>query len=131
MATNKRVKVDDIAESINAFMLLYVEATDEVVKEAVKEISTETAEKLKVSAKTPRRTGDYAADWTTTPPKTARKHKTTAIVYNAKHYRLTHLLEHGHVLWQGGSTKAHEHIASVEIEETEKYLIELKTKWRT
>lgn len=56
----------------------------------------------------PKRTGEYAKSWGTKWDKKARM----SIVWNRKHYRLTHLLEYGHVTnnWQG-RVPAHPHIA--------------------
>ncbi|MBG9567564.1 HK97 gp10 family phage protein [Brevibacillus agri] len=73
-------------------------ATDEVTKEAVKELQ-QTSPKL---------TGDYAKGWT------RRKGDKGIVVYNKTDYRLTHLLEHGHAKAGGGRVAARPHIRQVE-----------------
>lgn len=55
----------------------------------------------------------YNRDWAVKDT-TKKPTSVTVTVYNRKHYRLTHLLEKGHALRQGGRTKAFEHIAPAE-----------------
>lgn len=47
-------------------------------------------------------------------------------VYSDKQYRLTHLLEHGHALRNGGRSKAIPHIGPVEKEYVEKFRNKVK-----
>lgn len=62
-------------------------------------------------AKSPRMTGRYAAGWTYQAAPGKLK---GYVVHNATDYQLTHLLEKGHALWQGGRVKAIPHIRPVE-----------------
>lgn len=61
------------------------------------------------------RRGRYAKGWTST------KRGTAYIIRNKTDYQLTHLLEKGHALWQGGRSPAIPHIKPVEEEVIKKY----------
>lgn len=81
------------------------EATDEVSKEAVKRLKSESAAKFG--------NGDYAKGWTRTPQK--GRFNTLWTVHGLKPtYSLAHLLENGHAKRGGGRTKAYVHIEPVE-----------------
>ena len=60
------------------------------VEEAGETTAKECAAKLRNTS--PRRSGNYAKSWR------YKKEGNGYIVYNAKHYQLTHLLENGHVV---------------------------------
>ncbi len=78
--------------------------TDEVMNatvEALEKTAQEAADELK--AKSPRRTGKYARDWAVKNDK--KRTYASSVVYNKKHYQLTHLLEHGHAMRGGGRSK--------------------------
>lgn len=71
-----------------------------VVDEAVRELKTTS----------PKRHGKYARNW-----RFKKNSKGSYVVYNAAPtYRLTHLLEKGHILKNGGRSKAIPHIKPVE-----------------
>lgn len=57
----------------------------------------------------------YNKDWAILS-KTPKPTSVEVVVYNRKHYRLTHLLEKGHALRDGGRSRAFEHIAPAEAE---------------
>lgn len=81
------------------------EATDEVSKEAVKRLKSESAAKFG--------NGDYANGWTRTPQK--GRFNTLWTVHGLKPtYSLAHLLENGHAKRGGERTKAYVHIEPVE-----------------
>jgi hypothetical protein len=74
--------------------------TDEVVEgieDAAKKVLKEA--KRDVTNASPKRTGAYSRDWAVQFNK--GKNKAEGRVYNKDHYRLTHLLEHGHVIRNG------------------------------
>ena len=62
-----------------------------VMETAIKETAVETAMKLRNSS--PKKYGDYAQGW-----KAGKQRGGDYIVHNATEYRLTHLLEKGHVV---------------------------------
>lgn len=65
---------------------------DEIVEQHARELSTH----IKSASSVAFGNGDYANSWTYGIRKD-RKGK-YCVVYNAEHYRLTHLLEHGHYI---------------------------------
>lgn len=106
------IRPDEFASAINEILKDFKDVTEEQMQEAVDSVARESADRLKTSDKTPRLTGKYAKSWSA---KLDKRSKTLykKVVYNSKHYRLTHLLERGHKV-KGGQTKAYEHIAPVE-----------------
>lgn len=90
-----------------------VEATDA----AIDSVSKEAVQKLKNTSPKRPGGGQYAKSWTVKKERGAGGIR-TAIVHNAKHYRLTHLLEKGHVSRNQygtfGRVAAREHIKPVE-----------------
>ena len=58
--------------------------------------------------------GAYAKGWTLKKTSTRQRGGIdTTVVYNKDHYQLTHLLEKGHAMPQGGRAKAQPHIEPV------------------
>ena len=103
--------------------------TDMTLREATDATTKEIVEDLRNTSPRSPGGGDYAKSWTRT---SGREKKREAgygrIVYvRAPHYRLTHLLEYGHELPQGGRAKAIPHIAAAEergIDAFERRLVE-------
>lgn len=111
-------KNNDLSE-INEILEKYKEATEEALEYAIKETSQDTVEKLRQAK--PQGAGkygswsDYLKSWTSTHT-TKRQSTRKRTIYNEKHYRLAHLLEHGtkaHAMPNGGrhpGSRAFEHI---------------------
>lgn len=91
----------------------YKSACDVNADEAVKYTAKEAVQELRKA--NPPGSGKYGSwkaynkGWTVTQTKKDK----SATVHNKDHYQLTHLLEKGHALVQGGRSKAFPHIAPV------------------
>lgn len=88
----------------------YSEKVQKVVDKAGEQTAKDCAAKLRNTS--PKRTGKYAKSWT------SKKEGGGYVVYNKKHYQLTHLLENGHVIRNKygtyGRAPAIKHIEPVE-----------------
>lgn len=87
----------------------YTADVAEVVNAAVKEQSKETVAELKQTS--PKRKGSYARRW---KMKTEKTLFSVFVVISNTHGQLTHLLEDGHALKNGGRTRAFPHIKTAE-----------------
>ncbi len=128
-----KVQVSDLAHSIVRALDDYTEEVQEAVGRAVIEVGKETAADLKQV----NRVGNsnvwkkYPLGWKV--KNTARKGRQIAEVHNATEYRLTHLLENGHVIKNQtgktfGRTREFPHIITEEkkaVEALEKKIKEL------
>lgn len=105
------ISVDQLANEIAKGLAEYTkdiiegidEASERIVKNAVKELKAES----------PKKTGKYAKGWA---KKTEKKFGETNshIIYNKNKPALTHLLEHGHAKRGGGRVQGKPHIRPVE-----------------
>ena len=112
--SNQSVKPSDLAAAIMNELDNYTEEVQANIIDVTKQILKDA--RTDVSAKSPRRFGDYAKGWSVKFVK--GKGSVSGAVHNATRYRLTHLLEHGHVTKNGtdrkfDDTPAHPHIGSV------------------
>lgn len=111
---SKKVKVDNLVSAVMQELNNYVGATDEAVDKGVSETAKDAVKKLQNAH--PQGSGQYGSwdkkynkGWTV---KRTKRDK-TATIHNATDYQLTHLLEKGHALKNGGRTRAFPHIAPV------------------
>lgn len=116
----KTVKPIDLSKAIEEALSRYGTDVYNVLKDAVKEVSDDATEKLQnVSSFAPdgHPSGAYSQSWSNEEIPTGRL-TTKRIVHNIDHYRLSHLLEKGHVSRNGtgrtyGRVPAYPHIAPV------------------
>lgn len=101
----------DVAAEIEKAMKEQLDMANEAVNKSVDKVAKETVNEL--GSTSPRKSGHYAEGWATKEGKTATRSK-SAVVWNEKHYRLTHLLEHGHAKVNGGRVPARPHIGAAE-----------------
>ena len=119
-----KVSANDLAKAVVDTLADYSEATFDVLKNAVDKAAKKSVDELKKDS--PKRTGAYSKDWAAKADKQSKKDAYAKIVYNKKHYRVTHLLEHGHRKVNGGFVAARPHIAKVEQEAIEDILNDIK-----
>ena len=111
---SKKCKVDQMTDVIMGYLKEFEEVTDDAAWDGVTETAKEAVKELRNAH--PAGSGKYGSwdkkynkGWTV---KKTKRDK-TATVHNATDYQLTHLLEKGHALRQGGRTQAFPHIAPV------------------
>lgn len=117
--SNKKVSVDELSNVILEYLENFKDVTEEACESGVLATAEEAVKDLRSAH--PAGSGkygswdEYDSGWTKRASKMKTKEKgILAVVYNEKHYRLTHLLEKGHALVGGGRTQAFPHIAPVE-----------------
>lgn len=93
----------------------YVDEVDRKSAECVRKVSQKGA--LALRRASPRKSGKYASGWTFKVEQ--RRLKAVGIIHNAKRPGLAHLLEYGHVTYNGTArhyppTPAHVHIGPIE-----------------
>lgn len=113
----KHVKPEQLGDAIADIIKNYQKDTTDEVREAVNVISKQCKENIRNGA--PVKSGDYKKSWSIR--RKNGEYDFTATVYaRSPHYRLTHLLEKGHVKknpYTGkvlGRVEAYPHIAPAE-----------------
>lgn len=117
---SKKIKPIDFDKAIMDVLSQYGEQVNEVMGESIDSVSKQAVEKLQsvqTFAPNGNPTGAYSASWKAEEVKTGRLSQ-KRVIHNQEHYRLTHLLEKGHVLKNGtgrtfGRVPAYPHIADV------------------
>lgn len=120
MAKRKRIPVIDFETAVADALAEYSTSAISAVDLSIDEVAEQAEQKLKSVrrfAPDGNPSGKYSNDWETETYKTGR-FSTKAVVYNVENYRLTHLLEFGHVTRNGTGrtfdpTPAYPHIAPV------------------
>lgn len=115
----KKVGVFDVQSEINKLLNDYGDEVIDALKESIDETAKESVSKLKQKGDFKGR--KYKSSWKS--KNEASRLNYGVVIFNEKHYRLTHLLEFGHVKQNGGRTRAFPHIAPVN-DEAENLLIE-------
>ena len=107
------IPLDMMAGKIRDTLDVYSRDVAEAVLKAVAETSAETVLELKRTSPKRPNGGAYARDWASSVLEKSR-YGLRNVVHNKTHYRLTHLLENGHALRNGGRMSGRTHIAPVE-----------------
>lgn len=121
-----------VSEQISAILQEYERDAFETIEQTFNQVARDTVSQVK--SLSPRgdgkNSGKYARGWTA---KTAKKlGGLSVVIYNRKHYRLTHLLEKGHVVRNQygtyGRTRPQPHIAKAQEFGNARLLAELTRK---
>lgn len=105
------IGVENLAREIAKGLAEYDQEISDGIKAVVDKVSKEAETSLK--NKSPNKKGKYAKGWTTEKSYEDKRSKRKT-VHNKSSYQLTHLLENGHALRNGGRSKAIEHIQPIE-----------------
>jgi len=113
----KTIKPIDLESTLKEILTKYGDDVYKVMSTAVVDVSNEAAKKLRAGGSYGG-TGAYKNDWVADDIPKGVLSK-TRVVHNTGHYRLTHLLEKGHVSRNGthrtfGTVRAYPHIKPVE-----------------
>lgn len=104
-----KIKVEQLGSAIADNLSHYIGATDLIVEEAVQKVGKATAKVVAQTGTYKDGSGDYRKSIKFEKLK-GKKHVAAGVVHaSGDHYRLTHLLEHGHALKGGGRTAAYSH----------------------
>lgn len=106
------INIDKLASEIAKELSTYSQEVVQKVNVSSERVGKTAVKQLKQTS--PKRYGDYAKSWTMkTEPEVGQPHKRIVHV-KAPHYRLTHLLEHGHAKVGGGRVEGIPHVRPAE-----------------
>lgn len=115
---SKKIKPEQLAKELERALEDYMDVTDEACEKGVSETAKSAVKALRSAH--PSGSGKYGSwdksynkGWKVMQTKTDKRYHRKATVHNATDYQLTHLLEKGHALRQGGRTRPFPHIAPV------------------
>lgn len=123
-----KIRVDDLELSVKEYLNDYFNEVSEISEEAVEETAKEARKKLRQSSTSVFGSGKYSRGWQYKKKKGVLT--TGATVYNGgKHGSLSHLLENGHALRNGGRwDPPRKHIQPVNDEMQEEFVRKVKNK---
>lgn len=117
--------MQQLSSIIERELKLYAIEVKEATRAAALTVGKEIVEELRQTSPRRKNGGRYAKSW-----KVKRYGRNGAAVHNAKHYRLTHLLEYGHDVKRGGKkigeAKAYPHIKKAEERGVQKFIDEVE-----
>ena len=107
-----KISVDQLAAEITKDLAEYSQDVVEKVNISSEKIGKEAVKQLRQTS--PKKTGKYAKSWTMTTERAVGQPHRRIVHAKAPHYRLTHLLEHGHAKRGGGRVEGKPHIRPAE-----------------
>ena len=120
-----KVTVDEMDQAIQEQLQKYTGSITEDMKDSLRESAKEI--RKDISRNSPVRTGRYKKSWSV---KKLSEDSTglDLVVHSKNRYQLTHLLEHGHALRNGGRVEGKPHIKPAEEAGKKKLVESLKEK---
>ena len=106
------ISIDQLAAEIAKGLADYSQEVVEKVNISSEKVGKAAVKQLKSTS--PKKSGKYAKSWTMTTEKAIGQPDLRIIHAKAPHYRLTHLLEHGHAKVGGGRVEGRPHIRPAE-----------------
>ena len=118
------VNIDQLAAEIAKGLAEYSQDVVEKVNVSSEKVGKAAVKQLKSTS--PKKSGKYAKSWAVkTEPEIGQPHKRIVHV-KAPHYRLTHLLEHGHAKAGGGRVEGKPHIRPAEEMVIQEFMAEVE-----
>jgi len=108
------ISIDQLANEIAKGLADYSQDVVEKVNVSSEKVGKAAVKKLKQTS--PKKTGKYAKSWTMTTERAVGQPHRRIVHAKTPHYRLTHLLEHGHAKVGGGRVERRSHIGPAEEE---------------
>ncbi len=108
------INIDQLAAEIAKGLAEYSQEVVEKVNVSSEKVGKAAVKKLKQTS--PKKTGKYAKSWTMSTERAIGQPHKRIVHVKAPHYRLTHLLEHGHAKVGGGRVEGRPHIRPAEEE---------------
>lgn len=105
------IKVADLVEAVGGELQEFANEITDGIMDDVEKTGKECLKLVK--SYSPTRTGAYKKGWSMKKVKQT-KTRLTVVIHNKKHYRLTHLLENGHLNRDGSRTEGKPHIRPAE-----------------
>ena len=109
--SSRTIRVEDLEGELSKILSDYADVTAEGMKKAVRKAGNSVRKEISETA--PKKTGRYAKSWSVKTVKNSG-HEIGVVVHSKNRYSLTHLLENGHALRNGGRARAFPHIAPAE-----------------
>lgn len=123
---SKVVGIGNLASAVAEILEEYGDAAEQAIREVAPKVAREARKELKATSPMDRKRRHYADGWAVQTQDT--RNGISVVVYNRTKPGLTHLLENGHALRNGGRSRAIPHIAPVNAAAQEKFLAEVTAK---
>ena len=124
----KGYTVEEFSLAINEAMKEFQQSVDYDIIYVTQKVANEAVENVKRNIKTSgiRGTGKYRSSIKARNIKDSPLSKKSVVYAGDPHYRLTHLLEHGHAKLNGGRTRAFEHWGPAEKKAIDDFISDLR-----